>query len=329
MAPHRQMQMLVTRFERLSRRISLAGLLSGRKAEEAVRQGRVKVDGKVMKDNLKVFAEAEVTIDEDVWVPPPEARPKLWALRKPRKVLCQDAEKEGVKTLRALMREWKEREITLNGNAASRDIDVETLDDKAFVIVCGLPFVGDGLVLMTNDGLFAEALQRPESRILTEYDVKIQGDPPVDLLHKWRKTGARYNGVDYGQVFTSITRRSPSACRLRIRFVEAPDRPLEILLEKARMRVNRLTRYAFGPYRETAFAEKRITQIPIHEDLQWLIPKADMRQVLVPTRGGIVSEEGRMRTMELDETSIFRRPVSPQADSAENSAADTSTSRTT
>ena len=36
----------------------------------------------------------------------------------------------------------------------------ESLDNKHFVVCCGLPFAADGLVLLTNDGLFAENLAR-------------------------------------------------------------------------------------------------------------------------------------------------------------------------
>eukprot|EP00434_Breviolum_minutum_P008849 symbB.v1.2.007804.t1/scaffold485.1/size197678/7 len=65
-------------------------------------------------------------------------------------------------------------------------------------LVTGLAYQFDGLVLLTNDGLFAETLASAEANILSAFDCKIQGDPPVDLLHKWR-TGARAAGVNYGR----------------------------------------------------------------------------------------------------------------------------------
>lgn len=301
--------MVVTRFERISRRISLAGFMSGHKAEAAITAGRVQIDGKRISDNLKVFSEARVTLD-GVDVPPPVPLPKLWGMRKPRNVLCQVIQEEGQKSLKSVMRQWRERELTLNGNAQSIGLEAESLEDKHFVIVNGLPFSGDGLVMMTNDGIFAEALTDAENRILTVYDVKIAGDPPVDLLLKWRKVGARAEGRNFGLVFTSITGRSASATWLRIRFVEGPDRPLELLLDRAKMKVHRLRRHAFGPYVATSLPERRVVQLPIVSSLRAFVPKADMRQTLIPVPGGVMDGSGRLRTVRLEESAVFAAATS-------------------
>eukprot|EP00927_Polykrikos_kofoidii_P078991 TRINITY_DN75794_c0_g1_i1.p1 TRINITY_DN75794_c0_g1~~TRINITY_DN75794_c0_g1_i1.p1 ORF type:complete len:367 (-),score=62.16 TRINITY_DN75794_c0_g1_i1:139-1239(-) len=311
MAPHRQMQMVVTRFERLSRRISLASFLSGHKAEEAIAAGRVKVDGTVATANFKVFSEASVTLD-GAEVRPPGPLPKLWALLKPKKVLCQQDEKEGVATLRSLMRSWREREVKLFGQAQTIGLDDECLDDKHFIIVCGLAYGADGLVLLTNDGLFADAITHHQARILSEYDVKVSGDPPIDLLHSWRH-GARAGGINYGRVFVSIVKRSPTATRLSVRFVESPDRPLEMLLDAARLRVNRVKRHAFGPYVSSQIIKNRLVQVPIHRDLMPLVPAADMRQVLVPSRGGVLSQDGRLRSVALEDSQILRTAATETA----------------
>merc|ERR1711981_488005 len=116
------------------------------------------------------------------------------------------------------------------GRAQAEGLEKDTLQDKHFIIVCGLAYNADGLVLMTNDGLFSDALLRPESRILSVFDVKVAGDPPVDVLHAWRRSkGSRAGGVNFGQVFTSITSRTSAATRLRVRYVETADRPIEML----------------------------------------------------------------------------------------------------
>lgn len=315
-ATQRQMQMLVTRFERLSRRISLAGLMSGHQAGEAISQGRVRVDGRIATSNFKVFGEALVTLDgRDV--PAPGPLPKLWGFKKPKKVLCQTEETEGKETIRGLMRKWSDKEHRRLGDAQCIGLDEEALHDRHFIVVCSLPFGGDGMVLATNDGLFAKALQSTESRILTEYDVKVAGDPPVDLLHSWRKGGARAGGVNFGQVYTSITSRSPSACWLRIRYVESPERPIELLLERARLRAHRLRRHAFGPYLVTQLQEDRIRPFKIHRDLMHLIPPADVRQTLVATRGGIVSSDGSYRSIALEGSAVVTSmspPLSATAD---------------
>eukprot|EP00405_Crypthecodinium_cohnii_P036371 CAMPEP_0206540804 /NCGR_PEP_ID=MMETSP0325_2-20121206/9227_1 /ASSEMBLY_ACC=CAM_ASM_000347 /TAXON_ID=2866 /ORGANISM="Crypthecodinium cohnii, Strain Seligo" /LENGTH=377 /DNA_ID=CAMNT_0054038605 /DNA_START=34 /DNA_END=1164 /DNA_ORIENTATION=+ len=307
-AATRQMQMLVTRFERLSRRISLAGIMSGHKAVEAISQGRVKVDGKQVASNFKVFSEALVTVDGRE-APAPRPLPRLWAMHKPRKVLCSDTEtpeKEGTETIRSLLKSRHDREVELNGQNLSTGLDKETLFDKHFIIVNGLPFTADGLVLLTNDGLFADALRDPSNKILSAYDIKIAGDPPVDLLHSWRRS-AWANGVHYGQVFTSILRRTGATSKLRLRYVESPLRPLELLLAEANMEVIALRRYAFGPYLCTDLPLDRLMEVAIHKSIRNLVPQADMRQALVPVRGSVVTPEGALRDVQLGNSAALGR----------------------
>lgn len=308
---HKQMQMLVTRFERLSRRISLAGLMSGHKAVDAISAGRVKVDGAVARGNFKVFAEATVTVD-GCEAPPPRPRPRLWGLLKPRKVLCSDIEQEGVVSLRSLLRTRHEHEVNWTGNARSIGLEDETLMNRHFIVVSGLAFMSDGLLLLTNDGNFAETLRSISSKIITAYDIKISGDPPVELLHAWRRK-ARAGGVDFGQVFCSIIKRTGTTTKLRVHYVETPERPLELLLEKAKMRLIACGRYSFGPYRSTELPKDRCIELPVHSSLMHLCPVADMRQVLVPSRGGILSTEGLMQEMMLRESFIQEVPEADQA----------------
>lgn len=293
----RQMQMLVTRFERLSRRISLAGLMSGQKAVEAISSGRVLVDNQVARGNFKVFSEASVVVD-GCEAPAPRPRPRIWALNKPRKVLCSDMERDGAVTLRSLLRSRHEHEVEWSGNARTVGLADETLWDKHFVVVSGLSFMADGLVLLTNDGHFADTLMSTSSKILSIYEVKISGDPPIELLHTWRRR-ARAGGVDFGQVFVSIMKRSATTCKLSVRYVETPERPLELLLEKGKMKLIACRRFAFGPYLVTELPRDRCIELPVHKSLMHLCPKADMRQVLVPATGGILNSAGLLQEMVL------------------------------
>ncbi|CAE7330932.1 unnamed protein product [Symbiodinium natans] len=183
---------------------------------KALYEGRVTVDGQVATSNFKVFEQAQVVLD-GMEVPAPGPEPKLWAMNKPRKVLCEPGpeKSDGTETLRRRMRRWYEKEMTKIGKAVGEGLEEESLKDKHWVIATGLAYASDGLVLLTNDGIFAETLASAESNVLTAYDVKIQGDPPIDLLHKWR-TGARAGGVKYGRVWCSMTKRTGATAKLRV-----------------------------------------------------------------------------------------------------------------
>lgn len=81
------MRMVHGRFERLSRRIALSGLMSRSEAESLIRTGEVYVDGRVCTQNPMVHDGSEVIV-RDTNIPCPDLLPKLWALRKPRQVHC-------------------------------------------------------------------------------------------------------------------------------------------------------------------------------------------------------------------------------------------------
>ena len=55
-------QLLHTKFERLSKRIALSGIMSRKEADKALREGLVSVDGRVCGENVMVADEAKVVV---------------------------------------------------------------------------------------------------------------------------------------------------------------------------------------------------------------------------------------------------------------------------
>lgn len=146
---------------RLQKVLSSAGVASRRKSEEMIRQGRVRVDGIVVRDmGVKIDpAEAIVHVDGNRV----QLRQDLeyLALNKMPGMLSTMSDEEGRPTIGDLLDDWG---ITTRLYHVGRlDIDSE------------------GLLLLTNDGELAHRLTHPSYGVAKEYMAEIPGPVPRDL----------------------------------------------------------------------------------------------------------------------------------------------------
>ncbi len=138
--------------ERLQKLLARAGIASRRAAEQLIVEGRVSVDGKVVRE-LGVRADGRrqrVEVDGRKIVS--ESLVYL-ILNKPRGVMCTLDDPEGRKTIKELVR-----------NAGARVVPVGRLD-----------YHTSGALLLTNDGDFALELQHPRGKVPKEYVAKVRG----------------------------------------------------------------------------------------------------------------------------------------------------------
>ncbi len=137
--------------ERLVRYVARLSGLSRRKAEDAVREGRVKVNGIVSRDPaLEIDESVVITIDNRITTIEPV---KLYmALYKPVKYMSDLQDPKG----RSLAR------------------DLIKLDMKLYP-VGRLDYHSEGLMIFTNDGDFANEIMHPSFEVEKEYLVKFKG----------------------------------------------------------------------------------------------------------------------------------------------------------
>ena len=136
--------------ERLQKIISNSGIASRRKAEELIKEGRVKVDGvvvtelgtKVSKKNIVEVDNVKIGTEEKVY----------YLLNKPRGVVTTTSDEHGRKTVVSL---------------------IET--DKRIYPVGRLDYDTTGLILLTNDGEFTNNITHPKNKIDKTYVAKING----------------------------------------------------------------------------------------------------------------------------------------------------------
>ena len=126
--------------ERLQKVIAEAGIASRRKAEELIKAGKVKVNGKVITElGTKVNSSDKVEVNDRVIE---KENKEYYLLNKPRGVITSTSDEKDRKTVIELI------------NTTSRIYPVGRLD-----------YDTTGALLLTNDGEFANILTHPKNLI--------------------------------------------------------------------------------------------------------------------------------------------------------------------
>jgi 23S rRNA pseudouridine2605 synthase len=180
--------------ERLQKILARAGIASRRKAEEMIEAGQVTVNGEVAGLGDKANPETDAIKVDGRRVQPPPRDHRYLLLNKPKGVMSTLSDPEGRKTV----------------------IDfVPPAMRKALVPVGRLDFNTEGLLLLTDDGEFAQRIAHPRYGSTKTYEVKVKGTPTEEQLDRLR------NGV-----VIEGKRTAPAKITSR-HFKKAPRRPGE------------------------------------------------------------------------------------------------------
>lgn len=148
----------VKEMERLQKVIAHAGIASRRKAEELIQEGKVKVNGKVIKElGVKVTPQDKIEVQG---VPVEREEPVYFVLYKPRGVISSVSDDKGRKVVTDYFPFIKERIYPVGR------LDYDT----------------SGLLIMTNDGEFANNLMHPTSHVDKVYIAKVKGIPSREAI---------------------------------------------------------------------------------------------------------------------------------------------------
>lgn len=149
--------------ERLQKVIARAGIASRRKSEELIKEGKVKVNGKVVTElGIKVTSSDKVEVNE---IQIEREEPVYFLLYKPRGVISSVSDDKGRKVVTDFFSDFKERIYPVGR------LDYDTT----------------GLLLLTNDGEFANLLMHPRNEIEKVYVAKVKGIPLKETLRKLEK----------------------------------------------------------------------------------------------------------------------------------------------
>ena len=149
--------------ERLQKLIARAGLTSRRNAEKLITEGKVTVDGKIIKELGAKFDAEKNKICVDGKILKFDAEKIYILLNKPRGYICTAKDDRGRKTVLDLI------------NISERVYPVGRLD-----------FDSEGALLLTNDGELMNALIHPKFKIDKTYRATISGDITEEKLNRLR-----------------------------------------------------------------------------------------------------------------------------------------------
>lgn len=160
--------------ERLQKIIARAGIASRRHAEQLILSGQVRVNGQVVRELGTKANAATDKIEAAGRVVHAAERHVYLALHKPPEIVSAMADPEGRKTLRNLLRGFRERVYPV-GN---------------------LEYAASGLVFLTNDGDLAAEMQKKRDGIEQTYHVKVKGRLTLEeLAELGKRAGARLRVV--------------------------------------------------------------------------------------------------------------------------------------
>jgi 23S rRNA pseudouridine2605 synthase len=223
--------------ERIAKVMSRAGLASRRDAEEWIVQGRVTVNGRVINSPaLDVTANDVITVDGKPL--PPRERTRLFLFHKPRGLMTTHADPEGRPTVFDNLPEGLPRLISIGR----------------------LDFNTEGLLLLTNDGGLARALELPDTGWLRRYRVRAHGEVTQAQLDELKR-GVEVDGVKYGPIDATLERDQGANVWLVFAIREGKNREVRNVMAHLGLEVNRLIRVSYGPFQLAELAEGEVEEV--------------------------------------------------------------------
>lgn len=228
--------------ERLQKVIAHAGIASRRKAEQLIIDGQVKVNGKVVKElGCKVTSTDKVEVNE---IQIEREEPVYFILYKPRGVISSVKDDKGRKVVTDFLPEIKQRIYPVGR------LDYDT----------------SGLILLTNDGEFANQLMHPSSEIEKVYVAKIKGIPPREKVRALEKGVQLEDGKTAPAKVNVISidkKKQTSIIELTIH--EGKNRQVRRMLEAIGHEVVKLKRERYGHLTLQGLSVGEMRELTPHE----------------------------------------------------------------
>jgi 23S rRNA pseudouridine2605 synthase len=224
--------------ERIAKFLARAGIASRRDAERMIEEGRVRVNGTILTTPaFKVTPGAKILVDgKAIAAPEP---PRLWRYHKPRGLVTSHRDELGRPTV----------------------FDHLPPDMPRVISVGRLDINSEGLLLLTNDGGLARAMELPATGWLRKYRVRVYGRPEPDILARLRD-GIVVDGVSYGSIEAELDKVIGDNAWITVGLREGKNREIKRVMEALDLKVNRLIRTAYGPFALGNLMEGYVDPVP-------------------------------------------------------------------
>jgi 23S rRNA pseudouridine2605 synthase len=211
--------------DRIAKVLARAGIASRRAVEAMIAEGRITVNGRpIDSPALNVTATDLVEVDgKPVGAPEP---PRLWLYHKPQGLVTTEKDEKGRPTVFATL-----------PPELGRVVSVGRLDLNS-----------EGLLLLTNDGGLKRRLELPATGWLRRYRVRVHGAPTEATLAPLRQ-GITVDGERFQPMEVTLDRQQAANAWLTVGLREGKNREVRRAMEAVGLRVNRLIRIGYGPFR--------------------------------------------------------------------------------
>ena len=215
--------------ERIAKVLARAGLASRREVERLIGLGKIAVNGRILETPAVLVSSTDLITVEGQ--PIGKAEPtRLWRYHKPVGLMTTHSDPQGRPTVFEKLPQ-----------PMPRVISVGRLDLNS-----------EGLLLLTNDGELARALEMPSTAWVRQYRARALGHTTQADLDRL-KNGTTVEGVIYGPMEATLDKRQDKTdgranVWLTVSITEGKNREVRKVLESIGLKVNRLIRLAYGPF---------------------------------------------------------------------------------
>ncbi len=210
---------------RIQKVLSDNGVLSRRKAEEYIKEGRITVNGRPAKIGNPINPGKDIIAIDGKRVYITNKTQKVYLmLNKPRGYVTTMSDEMGRKCVAELCED-----------APAKVYPVGRLDKDS-----------EGLILMTNDGNFANSVMHPSFNISKTYRVTVRPDVDEDILVKLA-TGVMVDGKMTAPAQVHVITKETGRVVLQITITEGRNRQVRKMCEAVGLEVARLKRISVGP----------------------------------------------------------------------------------
>jgi 23S rRNA pseudouridine2605 synthase len=208
---------------RLQKFLAQAGVASRRKCEEIIAQGRVRVNGKRV-DTMGYIVEQTDRVELDGKLIT-EFSPKLYLLlNKPRGVVSTAQDDKGRKTV----------------------LDFVPKELPRLFPVGRLDYDSEGLLILTNDGAFANRMMHPRYEVKKTYRVKLKGEMTAESIERLKAGVTLEDGLARADAVDLLGYENGKTY-LNISVHEGRNRIIRRMGEAVGHEVLRLRRTEYGP----------------------------------------------------------------------------------